>query len=103
MKIFPATSSIMRCTARAIPVNAEQSAKEIDYLPDEFLEPIFRVAHMIASCVDNRAEHRSALIAFTVAVIVGMSGCGHCFAAYRTNSKIGASGFFAALIMIARQ
>ena len=73
----------MRCAALAIPVDAEQPTEEFCYIPDEFQEPVFGVAYMIA----YRAGNRAAFVAFSVAVIVGMSGRGYCFTAYRADCR----------------
>ena len=87
----------MRCAALAILLDAEQPTKEFCYIPDEFQEPVFGVAYMIA----YRAGNRTAFVAFAVAVIVDVSGRGYCFTAYRADCRCGAGGFVDALLMVA--
>ena len=61
----------MRFAAFAILIDSEKSVKEVDDKPDYFNIPFCRVAHMLAGFAHNLA----ALVAFTVAVVVGVTCC----------------------------
>ena len=89
---------IVRHTALAVSVDAEDAVEKVEEIPDKFSDAVFAVTYMVAHLADDSR----ASVAPAVVIIVGMPCSRYGIAAYRAHRAADTGRLVHAEVMVAR-